>query len=256
MKVPPHLEELVWRVADDPRLDEEFEARYPDLVEEMLARRALNLRMRAIRPTEDARPEFRLREGKEPDWREKTAWAAAAGFVALSVVAAAFGAAAYVFRPQEAAKPEPPVVVVNPPGSEPREQARPDPRDQEPFPAEPPQTSPAPPPAPEDPLDRLITIDIKRASLTQVLDSIAVQAGIELTYAPGMPDPMVEARYVETSAIAAMNDLGRNFGFSALAQGRRGVLLVPARQPEGGASPPSAIPSQPGVLPDLDSAPR
>lgn len=248
MKVPDHLEELVWQVADanDPVLDADFETRYPDFAAEMRARRALTARMKAMRPAEESIPEFKPREKSDaPEWRERAIWAAAASLVAISVVAASFGAAAYIFRPQpsEPAKSEPPVVVVNPPAAEPKQEQTTAPPVQQ---ADPPPAIQDPPPAPETPFDRLITLRMEQASLSQVLSEVARLAGLSLDTAPGMPDPIIEANYTDSTAREVLKDLGRNFGFTALEQGRSSVLVIPASSRPSG---PAATP--PGQLPDI-----
>ena len=251
MKVPEHLEELVWQVADanDPVLDADFETRYPDFAAEMRARRALSARLKAMRPAEEPIPDFQPREKSDaPEWRERAIWAAAAGLVAISVVAASFGAAAYIFRPTNAEpqKSEPPVVVVNPPAAEPKEESPAPPTQQSAQQAAPQPPAPEQPAAPETPFDRLITFRMEQASLSQVLAEVARQAGLSLETAPGMPDPIIEASYTDSTAREVLRDLGRNFGFTALEQGRSSVLVVPAvGRPSG---PP---PVNPGQLPDI-----
>jgi hypothetical protein len=247
VKVPEHLEELVWQVADanDPVLDADFETRYPDFAAEMRARRALSARLKAMRPAEEPIPDFQPREKSDaPEWRERAIWAAAAGLVAISVVAASFGAAAYIFRPTnvEPQKSDPPVVVVNPPAAEPNQET-PAPQVQEPAPQ---PSAQEPPPAPETPFDRLITFRMEQASLSQVLAEVARQAGLSLESAPGMPDPIIEASYTDSTAREVLRDLGRNFGFTALEQGRSSVLVIPAT-----GRPTTPPPTGPGQLPDI-----
>ncbi|MCG9896039.1 MAG: hypothetical protein MH204_11255 [Fimbriimonadaceae bacterium] len=255
MKIPPELDELMWRLAEagDDRMIEAFGESHPDHRDEMLRR------FRMVRDLKQSRPRPASERRFDPSGRRKTfrigplpALAAAAVLVSLGGVAAFFLQRAWSSAPVERSG-----VVSTPQGRMLEQQswygdAASD------RPAAEGVTVPAPPPARIDdsvrtvyipPFERRISIDVTDVPLSMVLQAIAVKAGVRLQAAPGMPELNIEAKYENMSTRDVLADLGRSFGFTPLEQTHNEALLIPAVDATGAGTsaeaPGSALPAAP-----------
>jgi hypothetical protein len=135
-------------------------------------------------------------------------------------------------QPKEVVRPEPtPRTVVNVPATTPAvvfDNHLPNPvRTEAPSPSPVDQTTPA---APTPAYMRPQTMSIKRAPLQTVLKLVAAQGHLGITIAPGLANPDVAIQYEDKSVIEILQDLGRQYAFTAFDQGDGSVLIIPARE--------------------------
>lgn len=97
---------------------------------------------------------------------------------------------------------------------------------------------------PASPMDKKVTIVAKNISLENALNDIALQAGIRLESAPGMPSIIIELDYRDISAIEVLKALGISYGFTPMIQTPTSALLIPARDPN--SPTPLEIPGRTG----------
>lgn len=226
-RIPQDIDDLMWTVAEsgDAAAIEQFGERYPDFRAEMGKRLALVRQFRASRPNQEATPRFQRPVGSV---RAPLRWtfAPAAAILLAALGFAAYQAASYSMRP----KPQPiavaPIETAPPVQSEPIkvESAQRDPnyRVLEPDRETPIQVTPE-----EVPWEKPIAMKLTGVRLRDALQAIAIQGGLTLELAPGMPDVFVEMEYAGQKPMAILEDMGRSFGFTALDQGQGRVLIVP-----------------------------
>ena len=75
-------------------------------------------------------------------------------------------------------------------------------------------------------------MSIKRAPLQTVLKLVAAQGKLGITIAPGLSNPDVAIQYEDKTVIEILQDLGRQYAFTAFDQGDGSVLIIPARDDE------------------------
>lgn len=235
MKYPPELDALMWEVAeaDSTELMDEFGGRYPEHKAELVRRIQMVRQLKGSRPKSATQKTFvPPAAAPKPKPTAGLNWS----FVGAGAILLAVGALAGVGISALVQKPAP--ITINTPAAQPEpqrpteeenrrleEQTWINPSGETTAPVQnPPQTAPAP----INPVDRLVTVRATNMSLDLVLEAIASQAGVALQAAPGMPDLAIDADYSNLPAIAVLNDLGRNFGFTPMIQSDREVLLIPA----------------------------
>lgn len=237
-RIPPAIDSALWEVVEsnDQQLMDEFVERYPDYKPELTKRVNMVRSLKGSRPRMDDKPKFVLRPA-EPSAMAAPRWSTGVLLFAAASVALATYSGVRVYD-QMNRKPET-LVAQN---------QRPVPNNTQVFPptdnnelsTQPEQTNPSDPNQnnggvqpvkAEDPFQRRITIKTERSSLMRVLGEVARQSGLNLTPAPGMMDVEIQADYQNETALSVLNDLGRNFGFTAMKEGDREALLVPARDP-------------------------
>lgn len=242
-KLPQEIDDLMWEVAENetPELMDDFAARYPEHKQELLRRIKMVRGLKGARP-KSAKPRavFKPRPYQPPKVT-MSPWAAGGIAAALIVtgVLAGIGVQTIFFpSPAKTLAVKQPAVADDGPDLERSTW----------IPAPPVQSqssdSQAPPkqvetPGPVAPMDMRITVINERARLSQILNEVAVKAGIRIQAAPGMPEVDVAVEYRDLSAIAILNDLGRTCGFTPLRQTDVEALLIPTVDRE---NPP------PGVL--------
>lgn len=242
-KLPQEIDDLMWEVAENetPELMDDFAARYPEHKQELLRRIKMVRGLKGSRP-KAAKPKAAFKPRPyQPPKVSFSPWAAAGIAASLIVtgVLAGFGIQSIFFS-------KPPQVVAQ---NKPNEEI--DGRDLERstwIPNPPAQVqasdSPAPPKEPEDspgivaPMDMRITVINERARLSQILNEVAIKAGIRLQAAPGMPEMDVAVEYRDQTALAILNDLGRTCGFTPLRQTDSEALLIPTVDKE---NPPRGV---------------
>lgn len=227
--IPADIDELMWAVAEDggARAIEDFESRFPDLRYELGRRSAMVRQLRGARGEASEGsgiPRFQVRPAKPSPWRARTL-----GAIAVAVLGAlAYGSyrmtAGWLQRPTTA-----PIVREGPsvqPQSNPNAMVdRPEPRrtvEQDPT-----QSAPLP-----DKYARRISIRVDREPLVDVLQRIAIQANLRLQIGPGLENPTIQMEYVDSNALAILEDMGRQLGFTPFYEGGGNVLIVPAVDPK------------------------
>ncbi len=231
-RLPQEVDDLMWEVAENetPELMDDFAARYPEHKQELLRRIKMVRGLKGSRP-KSARPKtvFKPRP-YQPLIVTMSPWAAsgiAAALIAVGILAG-FGVKS-VFFP---GLPQQTVVKTNSGDMDGQDLER-----STWIPSPPAQVqasdSPAPPKEPESspgivaPMDMRITVINERALLSQILNEVAVKAGIRLQAAPGMPEMDIAVEYRDQTALAILNDLGRTCGFTPLRQTDAEALLIP-----------------------------
>ncbi len=237
-KFSPEIDDLMWTVAEsgDPAAVDEFCVRHPESADEARKRFTMVANLKGSRPKSARRssPERFMPSARQvgpgvPRW----GYVAATALVLAGIVVATVGTVRYLDTKAKLAGQEgsggtmqgfeQPTVIV-PAGGQPTQQDRPGGQPTA-------ETGGAPAPEVVLPFDRLVTIVSKNASLSACLNDIALQAGIKLESAPGMPELNIELDYRETPAIAVLQDMGRVFGFSVMRQDASTALLIPAVDP-------------------------
>lgn len=247
--IPPEIDRILWATAEsrDPRAYEEFAERYPTYRNELVERVALIRGLRAARPAREA-PPLRLTPAPRPSPRHRTLSFALAGVFVASL---AFATVTTVQNWSSPPTKDPPPAIITGSGFKPDPDAShsaPKPNGLNAMPKNLRTDEPSlQPPASNDPFERLVTIDSEKVRLSVLIKTIAAQARLRLTVAPGFEDQDVDARYLETSARLALEDLGQNFGFSLVVQQDNEALIIPTTDiskppitvPDGNYSEPS-----------------
>jgi hypothetical protein len=246
-KIPSDVERLMWLVAEDrdPRAIADFEARFPDLRFELSKRismvNGLKKAGRAVPPHDI--PRFVPRFAQPAPVRNRSLYVGIA-FAVCALSFGAYSALSYFNRPSLPAVQVPLVNTEPPRGVSP--QIEPDSKGQ---PGSTDSGSKNPDPVPEagpavaeaDPLEKPITLNVERAPLEAAIELICMKAGLKYEPAPGMPQVEVTMSYTDMPARSVLDDLGRKYGFTALAQERGKILLIPVRpdgeQPTSGTAP-------------------
>lgn len=236
-RLPKELDELMWELAerDDAAALDEFVQRNPDLRSEMAQR------LRMVRELRDAKPTAAAsRFSPTPRRAGPPRWAfVAVGAATLAAVAfAGYGAVqllGFGTKDEPVAQAEPQV------------QAQPFTPAPQPAPT---PVSPAPrvedlpfdavPPVMEvDPFTRPITIVFEEIALHDALRAVGMAAGMEVTLAPGLPNPAIVIDYREKPTQEVLRDMGDVFAFTAVPEGSDRCLVLPVVE---GASATSEAP--------------
>jgi hypothetical protein len=245
-KVAPELDDLMWAIAEDgkPQAVAEFEARYPQFGPELARRINMVKGLKGEKRRSEAGavpsiPRFVPREPR-PASPPPRAVAITAGLVLAALAAASFTITSFVAAPPKVVTeptpaPREPVAVRRGPDT-----VIPDPVVETPKPELPkPQVAdPEPPPTPRYLLPQ--SVSIKRAPLQTALQMVAMQGGLQLEMAPGMPNPEVAVDYEGKNTIEILEDLGRQYAFTAFDQGNGSVLIIPARDEDQSPTPSSS----------------
>jgi hypothetical protein len=235
MKLPNEIDDLMWEVAeaDTPELMDDFAARYPEHKAELLKRIKMVRQLKGARPKQKARAAFKPKPLPPPPRVSVSPVWAVLGALCLLVVGVFAGVgitSLFLPKPADSALNMPRNLDGNDGGALERSTWIPNP---------PPaagnsqdgagQTDPPPKkdPEPVAPIDSKITVINDRARLSQLLNEVAVKAGIRIQAAPGMPEMDVAVEYHDLSALAILNDLGRTCGFTPLRQTDSEALLIP-----------------------------
>jgi hypothetical protein len=256
--ITPDLDRLLWQIAEskDPHAVSRFEAANPHLQGELASRMALVDGLRSMKPLAGA--------GSIPVFKPTTlAPLIPASWIAGGVIGAAMLGTVSYFGTKALTAP-----VTPPPTMASRVEA---PRDTQPAT---PLRSTQPPPVVVQDLPPILhdqnveepvepeggpTVDLDRdarfdgkaqsearytfhlasAPLKSVLNAVAMQSGLKLEIAPGMPNPTVTVNVEGQSGMDVLRRLGDEFGFTPFEQGRRTVLIIPA---EDGGRPTDPAP--------------
>jgi len=230
--VPSDLDQLMWSIAEsgDVAAADDFERRFPEWRAELESRismvRGLKHAKPTARPATPEIPKF-VPKPKPAQAPQKVGWV-----VALSATAVlAFSTFMYVYL-----KPPEPVPIQQP---EPAPKTQPTTDDwttdelpSEPQAANPSANSNAPqsqvPPPVTMPWEHRHDLAIEGAPLVDVLNLIGDVTKLKVEIAPNMPNPTVTVTYTQRTGMEMLNELGRQYGFTALDQGKGTVLIVPA----------------------------
>lgn len=242
-KLPQEIDDLMWEVAENetPELMDDFALRYPEHKQELLRRIKMVRGLKGARPkTAKPRAAFKPKP-YEPPKVTMSPWAAS-GIAAVLIVTGVMAGIAVqsIFFPNPVQ-----TITVKKPNIESDGQEL----ERSTWIPNPPAQvqaadSAAPPKEPEDspgivaPMDMRITVINERARLSQILNEVAVKAGIRLQVAPGMPELDIAVEYRDQTALAILNDLGRTCGFTPLRQTDTEALLIPTVDKE---NPPRGV---------------
>lgn len=244
--IPPEINDLMWQIAEsqDDKAIEQFHERYPAYRAELMSRMTMVRGIKGSRPVE-IKSKTRFLPTPQRLNSDPPRWVAfvAATFLLAAGVFATLGTLRFV-ESQNA----PPTVVsggldnisasngttgstnVQPENTDKPDATVPDVGDEQPV-------------KPASPMDKRVTIVAKNISLDNALNDIAVQAGIRLESAPGMPDIIIQLDFRDIPALEVLQALGRSFGFTPMIQTPNSALLIPARDPNspsGGQLPGTA----------------
>ena len=227
--VPPEIDTLLWRLAEDgsPVAREEFETRHARYGPELSRRIKMVEELRAAGKTAARRPAFTprpLRASPPSVWTIGSA-------MALTVFAV--GAIAYVVasggeRPQK-------VGIERPPSVPPRVAQIPErpvsnTRKEVPSPESPPIAQNTPPSGPQP--DYLTPRDVRIAgtNLATAIQLVAQGGGLRVTVAPGFEDRRVTLDYRGLNTVETLKAMGEEYGFSVLDEEEGHILVIPVRQ--------------------------
>ncbi len=256
MKVPPHIDELMWQIAeaDDTSAYAEFEARYPEFIAEMSKRAELVRGLKGSRPAKAVRKRERFMPSRRVQPTPVPAWALGIDAVAAmaGVAFATYGVAKFV----ESRNPQQPTIIVQqPPQNPPQNVNLPTNSNQTPKPETNP-TTPLPPEEPLKPFDTPVTVIANQTTLQEALYSVATQAGVTIELAPNFPDLDISIDYRGVKAIDVLNDMGRNFGFTPFVQTDTSALLIPALENKPPGFEPKPLTGGSNLAPDDENAGR
>ena len=233
MKVPRELDELMWEISergDEPTL-EQFRSRYPEFDCELDKRLELVKSLRGSRPRGDV-PAFVPRERLRDLGPSRLAVAGVALLVLGSVTFATYATMQFVNSKRAAKAPvdnPQPQIVFNPPQfTEPDFNSK---TQQDPNAVAGNGETYVPPVDGVQPFDAFmgkVTIESDNISLEEAINKIGLQAGLDVTIAPGFQDKRIRISFVQQPAIGILYRLGQAFGFTPFKQGTVALLIVPA----------------------------
>ena len=224
--VPPEIDDLMWRLAEEssPVAQAEFESRHARYGSELARRIQMVAQLRAAGKPVTHRPAFTPRPTRVAPVRS------GAIFAAFGLAALAVGAVAYVI----ASGGEPPRVAVEP-------TVRPQPAPpvtppkvenplvkEEPMPLHPFEEAikPQPQPTYEKPHD----IRIEDTALTTAIDLVAKGGGLQVTIAPGFADRKVTLDYRGLTPVDTLKAMGQEYSFTVVEEEAGKVLVIPVRE--------------------------
>lgn len=232
--VPNDLDQLMWSIAEsgDVAAADDFERRFPEWKVELESRiamvRGLKHAKPASRPVTPEIPRF-VPKPKPAQAPQRMGWV-----VALSATAVlAFSTFIYVYLKP----PEPVPIQTTEPTA--KTQSTTDDWTTDELPSEPQaanpsasgagsQPQPQTPPPVTMPWEHRHDLAIEGAPLVDVLSLIGDVTKLKVEIAPNMPNPTVTVTYTQRTGMEMLNELGRQYGFTALDQGKGSVLIVPA----------------------------
>lgn len=251
----PEIEELLWSVAEsnDTQTIEDFGNRYPSLRSELVSRIQLVRALKGARPDRVA-PKFII---NPRGVRKAVPSRLVFGLGAVAFASLVF-AIVLVVQPKTTEQAsgysnqtvhiesQPLAANTNekPTGTQGMELPGGS------SPQDPPKQQEVKPTAFETP----VNIDTERGYLGEVIRNICQQSGLTVEFAPGFENVTISAKYQGVGAKQALDDLGQNFGFTAIQEGEKAVLVVPTVDPNKPASPtPPGSFSEPSQLPEGES---
>ncbi|QYK53374.1 MAG: hypothetical protein KF824_00450 [Fimbriimonadaceae bacterium] len=244
--IPPEINDLMWQIAEsqDDKAIEQFHERYPAYRAELMSRMTMVRGIKGSRPVE-IKSKSRFLPTPQRLNSEPPRWVAfaAATFLLAAGVFATLGTLKFV----ESKNSPPPVVEGGLKNMSAQSQTSGSTGSQQNQSISPDETKPdigeEAPVKPITAMEKRVTIVAKNISLDSALNDIAVQAGIRLESAPGMPDIIIQLDFRDIPAFEVLQALGRSFGFTPMIQTPNSALLIPARDPNsasGGQLPGSA----------------
>lgn len=244
--VPPEINDLMWQIAEsqDDQAIEQFHERYPAYRAELMSRMTMVRGIKGSRPVE-VKSKTRFLPSPQRLNSEPPRWIAfaAATFLLAAGVFATLGTLRFVESrnaPAQVVEGGIDNMSASNGTSGSTQTTQPDKTQPEnPIP----EQGNEPPTTPVSPMDKPVTIVAKNITLDSALNDIAVQAGIRLESAPGMPDIIIQLDFRDIPAIQVLQALGRSFGFTPMVQTDNSALLIPARDPNspgGGQLPGTA----------------
>jgi hypothetical protein len=231
-KIPRDIDDLMWMLSEknDVRAQEEFSQRYPDYRGELQKRISLVKQFKSAnisKQEDEIIPRFEPRpEQMHLDYRPQSArWIPVAVSVLLVIVAYA----SYRITTGIVNRSEPVRYAIQ---EDDLNKTNPSDRTHLSLP-EPDKTTKTGITGSSNakPNGKAISIKIDRAPLISVIDLIAKESGLQIELAPNMENPDIRLEYSNVSGMSILQDLGKQFGFTALSEGQNKVLLVPAVDP-------------------------
>lgn len=232
--IPPDTDELLWDVAREPNSPaaEQFRARYPELNEELDRRAAMISGLKSARrgPGDDI-PEPRVLARHQP-MISMPRWSIG---IAAALLVFSIGLAFMAVVQNRTQPAETTATSADANAGPPRISSYTDPNNatqEVRIPGEQIDQQNAgsigrPGPVAPAPFERLVSMNESSISLTNALNSLAAQAGIEITLAPGIEDRAVTVQFRDLPALRALKTLGEQNGLRVLEQSRTSVLVVP-----------------------------
>lgn len=227
-RYPENIELLIQELCEsrDSKAILEFESRFPEyktLLHEHLSMGELMATTRPSAPV--ALPRFF--PPVRPAWHS---WVGR-GLVAASVVGVGYAAFLFGINSGAAkATTEPSATMSTAPVTQ--ENTESTPLQVEPAPAVPPKPHDDDVKAPQDMvarIERIVSVDVADAPLTEVFRQIESQTGLKISVAPGFGDSIVTVHQSGVPAAALLEQLGQQYQFTAMPQGTEEVLIIPAR---------------------------
>lgn len=230
-QVPAEINDLMWQIAEsmDDAAIEQFVERYPDYRAELMSRLTMVRGIKGSRPVQVSSksrflPSPQRLNTAPPRWAAFTAVV----FLVAAGVFATLGTLRFIESQNEpaaiAGTGDLKNITAGPSQNTIQQQAPPINEGSDPANNQPPLQA-------ISAMDKPVTIVAKNISLDSALNDIAMQAGIRLESAPGMPDIIIALDFREVPALEVLKALGSSFGFTPMIQTPTSALLIPARDP-------------------------
>jgi hypothetical protein len=230
-RIAPELDRLMWALVeeDNDGAIREFALRHPELRTELMRRASMVVGLKNAKPidTKTTRkpPPFRPRSNMTHSTPNRALYVIAACAIA-AIGIASFLAGSFLFPStpvtavqQQSPPPQPVTPKISLPQNPPV------------LPREQPIDETVPPvTVREQPSAKTINIRLASAPLLSVIEAIGAQSNLKIVIAPGMMNPTIDAEYNNLTAMAVLEDLGKQNGFTAFDQGDGSVIIVPAVQ--------------------------
>lgn len=224
-RIPRDLDALMWQLVEEGNLAalDDFESRFPEFKGELASRLAMVRGLRQAKPAHQRFVEIPRFVAKAPSAPPPRRGILTVGVLGgLAVVA--LGALTFVvLRPPAREAPKPVLV-------QPRTPEEPIDTNNTPAGNMDGNTGGQPFPNPPQPIPTEVrkSLRIESAPLYDVLELIAQSFDLVIELAPDMPNPTISLDVQNKTAMEILRDLGREYKFTPLEQGKGEVLLIPA----------------------------
>ncbi|ARU42433.1 hypothetical protein CCB80_15245 [Armatimonadetes bacterium Uphvl-Ar1] len=243
--ISEELNAKIWQVAEsgDDQLTKAFIAEHPECKAELLARQKMVTTIKGSKPTQKvARERFMPSPDRNSNSLPRWAAFAAASTLIAGAVLATVGTLRFLESQNQGN------AVLTPNHTKPLEanNGKTLPKTtQEIIPTVPTDPNSQLVPGQTPPVQELrlidtpVTIVASNIRLDDALNDIALQAGIRLNSAPGMPNPNIQVDFRDVPAIEVLRAIGQQLEFTPMIETSSSILLVPARDPN---APESGLP--------------